>query len=138
MLAAYEFRHPNGTLRGEALVARIEALVALERDAEALALLEAMQASGFAGIPRAADLRLLHAELLGKLDRCQEALPALEPFLVPGVPSAQRERALIARASCRASLKDIDGSREDLRTYLREFPHGRFGPKALTKIGDLP
>jgi hypothetical protein len=137
MFEAYGFEYPNGALRGEAAVGQIEALLALERNAEAMALIEAMQREGFAGVPRVSDLRLLHAELLGKLDRCNEALPAIGEYLLPSATSQQRERALVARASCRAQLGDIDGSRDDLQTYLREFPHGRFAPKALIKIGNL-
>ncbi len=137
MFEAYGFEQPNGALRGEAAVGQIEALLALDRDAEAIALIEAMQREGFAGVPRVSDLRLLHAELLGKLDHCNEALPELGEYLLPTVPSQQRERALSARASCRAKLGDVDGSRDDLQAYLRQFPHGRFAPKALMKIGDL-
>jgi hypothetical protein len=132
---AYNFEHPNSALKGEAAVGQIEALLALDRDTEALALLEAMQRQGFLGVPRVSDLQLLHAELLGKLDRCEQAVPVLAEYVLPSTPGVQRERALIARASCRAKLKDLEGSREDLQTYLREFPRGRFAPKVLSTIG---
>jgi hypothetical protein len=135
---AYSFQHPNGALRGEAVVGQVEALLALQRETEALALLDAMEREGFRGVPRAGDLRLLRAELLGRFGRCNEALPAFEDYLRPQSAEAQRERALIARASCRATLKDFDGSREDLRTYLYEFPQGPYAAQALRTIDQLP
>jgi TolA-binding protein len=136
-LDAYRFRYPDGMFQGEAAVARVRAEMALGRDAEALALLDAMHQRGFEGLSQVDELGLLRVELLVGAARCPEALPAVEAYLTQTAPVGQRERALFARASCRAQLKDFDGSREDLRDYLREFPHGRFAPKALQIVDSL-
>jgi regulator of sirC expression with transglutaminase-like and TPR domain len=102
-----------------------------------LALLDAMQRKSFAGVPRASNLRLLRAELLGKLERCTEALPVLAEYVPLSMPAPQRERALLARASCRAKLQDCEGSRADLQTYLRDFPNGPYASRALMELGTL-
>jgi hypothetical protein len=133
-LEVYRLDHPQGVFRDEALLTQIEAELSLNRDAEALALIDALQSRTLA-VPQAAQLTLLRAELLAKTRRCSEAGPLLDRYLTPGTVSSQRERALFARASCRAQLRDLDGSREDLREYLREFPHGRYVPDVLQAIG---
>jgi len=134
-LRAYRFQHPNGLFRNEAAVAEIRAELSLGRETEALSLLDAMHAHSFAGIPQASELTLLRAELLGRADRCDEALPALAPYLEEGSPAGDRERALYARAACRAQVGDADGSRTDLRAYLGEFPQGRFAAKVRAQLG---
>jgi hypothetical protein len=134
---AYAFAHPRGLLRGEAVVGQIEALILLERDREALALLDVMNSTRFSKVPRSANLRLLRAELLEKLDRCPEALPVLEEYQRSSTPAPWYERALIAQASCRVALKDTEGGREDFQRYVREFPKGRFAPRALMEIAKL-
>ncbi len=137
-LEAYRFQHPNGLFRGEAMVAEVRAELLLGRDAEALTLLDAMQARGFAGVPQASELGLLRAELLGRADRCKDAVPVLSHYLTPALPTEQRERAIYARATCRAQLQNIEGSRSDLREYLREFPQGRFAGQARQRLDRLP
>jgi hypothetical protein len=134
-LRAYRFQHPNGLFRNEAAIAEIRAELILGRETEALSLLDAMHARSFAGVPQASELALLRAELLGRADRCDEALPALAPYLEGGTPAGERERALYARAACRAQLGDTEGSQTDLRTYLSEFPHGRFAAKVRAQLG---
>jgi regulator of sirC expression with transglutaminase-like and TPR domain len=59
----------------------------------------------------------------------------LAPYLEEGSPTADRERALYARAACRAQLGDTDGSKADLRAYLSEFPQGRFAAKVRAQLG---
>jgi len=137
-LSAYRFKHPDGVFRGEATVAEIKAQLLLGRDAEVLALLDVMHEQGFAGVPQKSEVGLLRAELLARSARCEDALKALDPYLEPSLPADQRERALFSRASCRAQLKDFEGSRNDLRTYLREFPQGRFAAKAVQTLNSLP
>jgi len=134
-LRAYRFQHPNGLFRNEAAIAEIRAELILGRETEALSLLDVMHARSFAGVPQASELALLRAELLGRADRCDEALPALAPYLEGGIPAADRERALYAQAACRAQLGDADGSRADLRAYLSEFPQGRFAAKVRAQLG---
>ncbi len=125
-LEANRFKHPNGLFRGEAAVAEVQAELLLGRKSEALALLDAMQARTFDGIPQASELKLLRAELLGQVRRCGDALPVLTQYLEDSIPSEERERALYARATCLALLGDRNGSENDRRAYLREFPDGRF------------
>jgi regulator of sirC expression with transglutaminase-like and TPR domain len=132
-LRAYRFQHPNGLFRNEAAIAEIRAELILGRETEALSLLDAMHARSFAGVPQASELALLRAELLGRAERCDEALPALAPYLEAGT-AGQRERALYARAACRAQLRDTDGSRADLRAYLSEFPQGRFAGRVRAQL----
>jgi hypothetical protein len=110
----------------------------LDRDAEALTLLDAMHEQKFEGVSQAKELGLLRVELLARAGRCKDALPAIEPYMRSSGASGDRERALFARATCRAQLHDSDASREDLRAYLREFPHGRFAAKALQAVDALP
>ncbi len=133
-LRAYRFQHPNGLFRNEAAIAEIRAELILGRETEALSLLDAMHARSFAGIPQASELALLRAELLGRADRCDEALPALVPYLEGGAPAGERERALYARAACRTQLGDHEGAQSDLRDYLREFPQGRFATKVRAQL----
>jgi hypothetical protein len=137
-LEAYRRQYPNGLFRAEAAVAEVRANLMQGLDGEAIILLDAMHERAFDGIPEASELELVRAELLGEADRCKEVLPLLGAYFGPSVPPEQRERALFLRASCRAQLKDFEGSRRDLDDYLREFPQGRFAPRVLHAIGKLP
>jgi Tetratricopeptide repeat len=137
-LEIYRREYPNGLFRAEAAVAEIRANLMQGLDGEALILLDAMHARSFDGIPQAFELGLVRAELLGQAERCKEVLPLLDTYLSPSLPPEQRERALFLRASCRAQLKDFEGSRRDLDDYLREFPQGRFASKARHAMGALP
>ena len=137
-LEAYRRQYPKGLFRAEAAVAEIRANLEQGLDGEALLLLDAMYARSFDGLPEASELGLVRAELLGQADRCKEVLPLLGTYLaMPSLPD-QCERALVLRASCRAQLKDFDGSRQDLDDYLREFPEGRFASKVRHALGTLP
>ncbi len=66
-------RHPAGPLHGEAEVARLHALLALGRRAEALRLLDGLAAGNFAGLPRTDELRSLYGQLLQEAGRPREA-----------------------------------------------------------------
>jgi hypothetical protein len=125
-LRTYRSQARNGLFRSEAAVVEVRANLMLGRESEALALLDVMQAQAFAGYPQVSELTLLRAELLGRAERCDEALPALAPYVDGPVPTAERERALYARALCRAKTGDPKGSRQDLLRYLHDFPDGRF------------
>src|SRR5260370_34396737 len=119
LLDQYDARYPKGTLRGEATLARARSLRELGRDDELLRLLERVS---FAGVPRAAELRVLRGELRMTRGRFAEALDDFEATLVAGGPDTIVERALFGRASCRLRLGDADGARADLRRYLERFP----------------
>ena len=75
-------------------------------------------------------------KVLSGLRRACEKRPVAESAMEEVV--AGIERALFARASCRSHLKDFQGSRDDLRRYVREFPQGRFLPKVLQIVDRLP
>jgi hypothetical protein len=137
-LGVYEFKYPNGILRNEATIARVKADVMLGLNAEALELLDAMNEQAFAGFPKRSEARLLRAELLVRARRCEEALQTLGQYLEPSAVPEQRGQALILRASCRSQLNDLEGSRDDLRTYLREFPNGPLATTAMETMKSLP
>jgi len=125
-LDQHRAQFPNGALREEANVLRVNALLAGGRRAEALVLLEDLERGGLARFARASELRILHAELLAEGSRCSEALPLFESSLAPNLEEPIRERALYGRASCRAAVGDHAGSRGDMIRYLQLYPRGRF------------
>jgi hypothetical protein len=137
-LGVYRLMHPKGIFQGESSVALVKAQLMLGRDAEALALLDAMYEHGFTGIPQAKEIALLRAELLVHAARCAEAFEVLKQYEGRELPGEQRERVLVARASCRARLEDLDGARKDLRDYLDEFPNGRFVSLVRETLRNLP
>ncbi len=121
-LDRYSDRHPKGTLAPEALATRINALVTLRRHDDALALLQAWQ-------PRHLNERALattRGELQARQNTCSGAVQDFDFVLETSQSDALSERALQGRAHCRAKLGNISGAREDLESYLRMFPHGRF------------
>ncbi len=118
-LDEHQRRFPAGALRGEACLARLEALLAAGRKAEALALIARSEADGLA-ITR--DMRLARAELLAGSDRCGEAMADFDELLSLVSPSRPNERALYGRAFCRLRAGDSDGARSDLQTYLAMLP----------------
>lgn len=129
----YERRFPRGVLRGEARVARAEALLALGRRAEALPWLEQLEAGpGGRARPVARALtpsvRLTRAELLVEAGRCAEATHDFDVLLggrsgsgsdtVDSVDGVTTLRALWGRASCHARVGENGRARADLERYL--------------------
>jgi hypothetical protein len=137
-LRIYRERHPAGLFQAEATVLEIRANLMLKKEKEALASLDRLEQSSFAGIAQATELRLLRAELLGRANRCTEALPVFAGYRSPSMPIDLRERALYADAICRARLKDLEGSRNELNDYLREFPQGGFAPAVRRALNGQP
>jgi hypothetical protein len=131
-LDEHDVRFGRGTLAPEATLARIEALVKLHRNAEALSLLDGM-APAPAGLGR--DLLIARAELRAAAGRCAMAGQDFD-LLLDGEPAFDSiaERALWGRASCRAGDTDAAGARDDLRSYLFHFPHGRFAGDARAAL----
>jgi hypothetical protein len=129
-LDAYRTRYPRGVLAREAEVARVDALLRLGRDSEALALLDRSSETGFSGYPRSVHLRVLRGELLAKAGRCGEAVPIFSGALSDPQAGQSAERALFGRASCRAALGEPSASREDLTRYLELYPNGSFAAEA--------
>jgi hypothetical protein len=129
-LDEYRARYPNGTLKREAESARIDALLLLGRNDEALAELRALslQAAG-----RDQELRLIRGELAAATD-CKRAFVDFDRLLNEKVAAALVERALHGRAACRLRLGDETGAIRDLTEYLRRFPEGRFAPEARRTV----
>jgi tetratricopeptide (TPR) repeat protein len=117
---------PNGTLRLEADVARVDALLALGRHAEALGLLERLPIDR---LGRGAELRVIRGELLAHGEP-RRALGDFERALAMGLPQALEERALFGRAASRLKVGDEAGGRADLASYLAKYPNGRFAAQA--------
>ena len=134
MLEAYRSQHPEGLFRDEVTVAEVRADMALGREHEALTLLDGMQTRAFAGLPQADELALLRVELLGRANRCVEALSLLVPDLQSSLAAPQREQLLFERGACDAQLGNLESSQQDLRDYLRQFPHGRFEAELRQRI----
>jgi hypothetical protein len=127
-LDAYDRRFPDGSLAPEAAAARIDALLALGRQGAALARLEALP---LVRTPRAAEMRVLRAELRAKRGNLRGALEDFGAVLAGhAAPDAVTERALYGRSSCRARLGDQAGAAADLHEYLRRYPEGDFAAAA--------
>jgi hypothetical protein len=97
LLESHERRFPDGLLRDEAAVIRIEALLALGRSAEALTRLEAIRPALVDGSPR---LLVARGELRARAGRCQEALADFAVVLSMPVDDDLDGRASRGRASC--------------------------------------
>jgi tetratricopeptide (TPR) repeat protein len=127
-------RFPEGALSDEARVARVEALLALERSAEALPLLMEIR-NRSQGLTR--EIQLARAELLAEQGRCAEALADFDDLMSSGGDDEVGERALYGRAGCRLRSGQTAGAREDLRRYLELYPAGRFGGAVRRAAGQL-
>jgi hypothetical protein len=130
VLDAYEARFPRGTLHREASVARVDALLLLGRDADALGVLRelALQPRG-----RDQELRVIRGELASPTS-CAAAVADFDRVLTEAPAPALVERTLHGRAACLARLGDAEGARRDLTQYLRLFPQGRFAPEARRSL----
>ena len=123
LLAEYRRRFPRGTLRSEARVAEVEALLSLDRRAEALRVLDGLVIER---LPRGTEAGLLRAELRAEAGRCAEAIADFDRCAAARNCSGElEERALFGRASCRGKLGQAAAARADLERYLLRFPHGR-------------
>lgn len=110
----------------EALVLRVEAMLALGRHAEALRLLDGAALTDATG---ARALLVIRGQLRAASGRCSEALADFS--LVLGEARHPPKAALLGRARCRKHLGDGEGARADLERYRLEFP----GEAALDERG---
>lgn len=130
----YDRRFPKGVLRSESRVARVEALLTLDRRKEALRLLET--AEGGSALTR--DVRVTRGELLVESDRCAGALRDFDSVLAARDSDAAGGRALYGRAGCRIRSGDNQGARRDLVRYLAVHADGPSAAAARRALAALP
>ncbi len=131
LLDEHRSRFPAGKLATEVAVVRVDALLATGARAEALKTLDSLP---LARLPRAAELRVLRAELRSGLGRCAEAIPDFDATLVSGESAALIGRALFGRASCHSQLGQKALARRDLTEYLRRFPQGAYADRSRAAL----
>jgi hypothetical protein len=111
----------------EALILRVEALIALGRRAEVLRLLDGTSLTSVAAWQ---SLLVRRGELRAAANRCAEGI---DDFGLVLERSHQTDRlALIGRALCRKQLGDIAGMHADVERLHKEFP-GQALPGELGK-----
>jgi hypothetical protein len=137
---AQEF--PRGALASEVTILRIEALLDLGRQDEALSVLDG---APLGTLPNRDEHLVVRGELRAARARWRDAKQDFDDALETGVLSARNprsrgleERALWGRASARSRLADPEGARADLELYLRRFPGGRFAGAAASLLGKVP
>lgn len=125
-LDGYFARFSRGVLRREARIARVDALLALGNDADALEDLERLTLSRHG---RDQELQILRGELRAR-HRCAAAITDFTAVLAGSPPAALAERALWGRAACRMREGEHAGAAADLTAYTRRFPRGRHAKEA--------
>lgn len=142
LLAQHAERFPHGALASEATMLRIEALLALGRQGEALSVLDRVP---LASLPNRDEQFVVRGELRAANRRWREAEQDFnETLRARGLPAARakardiQERALWGRAAARSRLGDQAGARADLDLYLRHFPAGRFAGPAASLLKGMP
>lgn len=136
VLDSYSSQFSQGRLRDEAQAARVDALMQLDRRADALQVLDGAALSRLA---RGGELRLLRGELRAHAGRCREALA---DFSATWQAEQNREgdggqRALYGLATCRLALGERGLARDALRQYLDRYPAGRFSDAARDALSHL-
>ena len=119
-LDGYLARFPGGVLSQEARVARVDALLMLDRADEAARALEALPLDAHR---RSTELQVIRGELRARTD-CRSAEADFTAVLQRVNTPALEERALYGRAACRSQMGNAGGAAEDLRRYLERFPNG--------------
>ena len=120
-LERYERRFPDGLLRSEARIARAEALLALGRRGDALALLRGL-ADADGALTRG--VRIARGELLAETGNCAGAMRDFDWILDGATTDDVLGRALYGRAACALQADDRLTARRDLERYLALFPGG--------------
>ena len=101
----------------EALLLRVEAMLALGRKAEVLRMLDGAVLTDVAA---SRSLLVTRGELRAAANRCADGLGDFDRVL-DGANQADRQ-ALYGRALCRKKLGDTAGAQADVERYRREFP----------------
>jgi tetratricopeptide (TPR) repeat protein len=144
-LDEHDRQYPRGELRRETALARAEALLALDRNSEALDVLDSLKLE-----PSELDRRALlaraelrahegrRAEAIADFDRVLQGVVDANTAIDPASHAWQiAERALYGRAVCRLRGGDLGGARVDLRAYLERFPRGPHGGDVEKTLGRL-
>jgi hypothetical protein len=134
-LDQYDGRFPNGALRNEARIARAEALMILDRRAEALPLIEGIEEHDGA-LTR--NVRITRGELFAETGRCANAIRDFNAVLAATEADTAGGRALYGRASCHLLARDIAAARRDLKRYLLLHPDGSLATAARHALDSLP
>lgn len=129
-LDQHRSQFPNGLLRTDAEMVRVEALLALGRDTEALLALERQDVGS---LPRAVELQLARGELRANRD-CRAAIGDFDHVWGQNASSEIAERALRGRAICRLRLGQQEAAEADLRAYLERFPNGKLAAEARRRV----
>ena len=108
LLATSPYRH-------EALLIRVDALLALKRERELLRLLDG---AALADVAASRTLLVTRGQLRAATNRCQEAVTDFDRVLAEA-GRADRQ-ALLGRATCRERLGDVGGARADRERYRQE------------------
>ena len=119
-LDTYLGRYPHGVLYHEARLARLDALLLLQRTDEALAALETLPLDSGR---RSTELQVVRAELRARTN-CARAEEDYSASLTHSPDAVLLERILYGRGACRTKLGNESGAAEDLRRYLERFPNG--------------
>ena len=119
-LDAYLARYPRGVLNREARLARVDALLMLQRLDEAQSALDTLPLDTHR---RETELQVIRGELRARSD-CARAEEDYSAVLARSLDAALVERALYGRGACRAKRGDGTGAAEDLQRYLERFPNG--------------
>jgi hypothetical protein len=116
--------YPKSAFAGERAVLEVEALLALHRGREALALLDGMALDD---LPRSGERFVVRGELRAAAKRWPEAGADFEQALarVSGSP-AWHERALWGRGVSRLRLGEREAGLADIERYRALYPKGRF------------
>ena len=110
--------------RHEALLIRVEALLALKRDADLLRLLDGMP---LAEVAASRTLLATRGRLRAAAKRCAEAVADFDRVLAE---TGRKDRqALLGRAQCREAQGDLEGAKADRERYRQEsqIPPGTTG-----------
>jgi Flp pilus assembly protein TadD len=117
----------------EALILRVEALLALGRQEQVLRLLDSAALSDVAA---SHSLLVTRGKLRAAVNRCADGVGDFNLVLAE---SRKPEReALFGRAICHKQLGDMAGARTDLERYRREFPADPRLPELERRLGNLP
>jgi hypothetical protein len=107
----------KSTFAHEALLLRVEAMLALGHKAEVLRLLDG---AALTDVAASRSLLVTRGELRAAANRCADGLGDFDLVLAK---SKQADRqALFGRALCRKKLGDSAGAQADIERYRREFP----------------